>query len=131
MSNTIVRPVVVISVSLSILLGTQTILFSQQLSDPNFNAAVAKPAFTKKHPKVLFDEAHFNFHTAGGRYKAFSDLITNDGYRVTPNKQKFSKDSLKGYDVLIIANALGAESPSDSKASNPSFTEEECDAVRD
>ncbi|HJQ23456.1 MAG TPA: hypothetical protein VKA60_06030 [Blastocatellia bacterium] len=131
MRNTIIRSIVVITISFTIMLGTLNTIFSQQLSDPNFNANVAKPAFTKKHPKVLFDEAHFNFHTASGRYKAFADLITSDGYRVTPNKQKFSEDSLKSYDVLVIANALGAESLSDSKASNPAFTDEECDAVRD
>jgi len=44
-----------------------------QVADPNFKATVDNPAY-KKGPKVLFDEAHNNFHTTGGRYKPFADL---------------------------------------------------------
>jgi hypothetical protein len=105
--------------------------FAQQVADPNFDAKVSHPAYPKNGPKVLFDEAHNNFHTAGGRYKPFADLITNDGYQITPNKQKFSAGVLKGYDVLVISNALGAERMNMPEASNPAFTVEECDAVRD
>jgi hypothetical protein len=104
---------------------------AQQVADPNFDAKVAKPAYTKNGPKVLFDEAHNNFHTASGRYKPFADLITNDGYQITPNKQKFSAETLKGFDILVISNALGAERMNAPEASNSAFTGEECDAVRD
>lgn len=102
-----------------------------QMADPNFDARVAHPAYTKKGPKVLFDEAHNNFHTASGRYKPFADLITNDGYQITPNKQKFSRDTLKGFRILVISNALGNQRMGAPEASNPAFTDEECDAVRD
>jgi hypothetical protein len=102
-----------------------------QVADPDFDAKVAKPAYTKNGPKVLFDEAHNNFHTASGRYKPFADLIINDGYQLTPNKQKFSAAVLKGYDILVISNALGAPRMNAPEASNPAFTDEECDAVRD
>jgi hypothetical protein len=106
--------------------------FAQQIADPNFDTKVAKPAYAKKkHPKVLFDEAHNNFHTASGRYKPFADLITSDGYTVTPNKQKFTRDALKGFDILIISNALGAPQMGTPEAANPAFTDAECDAVRD
>src|SRR5580765_5689149 len=95
------------------LIITASILFAviqgQQVADPNFDARVAHPAYAKKGPKVLFDEAHNNFHTASGRYKPFADLIRNDGYRLTPNKHKFSAEVLKGYELLVISNALGAE----------------------
>jgi len=102
-----------------------------QIADPDFDAKVARPAYAKSGPKLLFDEAHNNFHTAGGRYKPFADLITNDGYQITPNKQKFSGETLKGFDILLISNALGAPRMNAPEASNPAFTEEECDAVRD
>jgi hypothetical protein len=69
--------------------------FSQQITDPNFNTKVARPAYTKNHPKLLFDEAHNNFHTAGGRYKGFAELITNDGYQVVSNKEKFTEQVLR------------------------------------
>jgi len=107
------------------------VAFAQQVADPNFDAKVAKPAYSKNGPKVLFDEAHNNFHTASGRYKPFADLITNDGYQVTPNKQKFSAETLKGFDILMISNALGAERMNLPEASNPAFSDQECDAVRD
>jgi hypothetical protein len=103
----------------------------QQVADPNFDPKVARPAYPKKHPKVLFDEAHNNFHTADGRYKPFADLITSDGYQVIPNKAKFSVETLKGHDLLIIANALGAPLMGVPDAGKPAFTDVECDAVRD
>jgi hypothetical protein len=101
------------------------------VADPNFDAKVPHPAYVKSGPKVLFDEAHHNFHTAGGRYKPFADLITNDGYQVTPNKEKFSAATLKGFDILVISNALGTDRMNTPEAANPAFTAEESDAVRD
>jgi hypothetical protein len=104
-----------------------------QRADPNFNTTVPHPAYAgaPKHPRILFDEAHHNFHTAGGRYKPFADLMTSDGYQVIPNREKFSPDVLKKGDILVIANALGAEGMGQPGAANPAFTDAECDAVRD
>lgn len=104
---------------------------AQQIADPNFDAKVAHPAYKKNGPKVLFDQAHHNFHTASGRYKPFADLISNDGYQVTPNQEKFSAAVLKGYNILVISNARGTEAASAPEASNPAFTDAECDVVRD
>ena len=95
--------------------------------DPGFNAHVVRPAYVNRHPRVLFDEAHNNADTSGGRYKPFADLITSDGYSVVPGKRTFSKSALTGYDVLVIVNAEG---PKNKRDASP-FTEEECDAVRD
>jgi hypothetical protein len=102
-----------------------------QMADPTFNAKVDKPAYKNHGPKVLFDEAHHNFHTATGRYKPFADLITNDGYQVVSNKEKFSPSVLKGYRILVISNALGAALMSEANASSPAFTEDESHVVRD
>ena len=104
-----------------------------QRADPGFNTKVARPAYAggPSHPRVLFDEAHHNFHTASGRYKPFAELITSDGYQVIPNKEKFSRDVLQKGDILVIANALGAENMGADEAANPAFTDAECDAVRD
>src|ERR1700754_4723193 len=97
---------------------------AQQVADPNFETKVAHPAYTKNGPTVLFDEAHNNFHTAGGRYKPFADLIASDGYQVFSSKEKFSAGTLKGYDILVIANAM-------APANQSAFTEAEADTVRD
>ena len=53
--------------------------------------------------------------------------MTNDGYSVVPNKEKFQATTLAGFDVLVIVNAAGPR----GQRANPAFTEEECDAVRD
>jgi hypothetical protein len=102
-----------------------------QRADPNFDTKVARPAYVAEHPRVLFDEAHHNFHTTDGRYRPFAELIANDGCKVLPSKGKFTGELLAGGDILIIANALGAAGMGQPGASNPAFTEAECDAVRD
>jgi hypothetical protein len=104
-------------------------LYSQQMADPDFNASVARPAYTRKHPKVVIDEAHSNFHTTEGRYKPFADLLKSDGYNVVPGTAKFQKASFKGVDVLVIANAAAADAS--DNLSGSAFSEQECDAVRD
>lgn len=100
-----------------------------QRADPTFDPHVAHPAYAsaERHPRVLFDEAHENFHTAGGRYKPLADLLTHDGYQVIPNTKLFSLAQLDKGDILIIANAR--EMPKTTGGS--AFTDAECDAVRD
>lgn len=131
----------VAAVALLLGLGYQRLAY-QQAPDPNFDAHVAQPAYTSTHPRVLFDQAHFNFHTAGGNYKPFAELIRSDGYEVVPNKRKFSPRTLQGYQVLVIANALGGKGAVAMLANLAgyhralqwelgAFTPEECDAVRD
>ena len=105
--------------------------FAQQLADPEFNVTVENPAYKKDGPRVLFDEAHHNFHTTEGRYKPFVDLLMNDGYRVIRNRQPFTKSTLSSFKVLVIANALGAEEMDDNGADGSAFTEEETQAVHD
>ena len=41
----------------------------QQLADASFKPHIASPAFAEgQGPLVSIDEAHYNFHTATGRY---------------------------------------------------------------
>ena len=49
---------------------------AQQQPDPEFNTTVENPAYKKEGPRVMFDEAHHNFHTE--RHKV---------YRTCPAKQ--------------------------------------------
>lgn len=116
---------------LSVLFVSSVAVLAQQLPDPEFNTAVENPAYKKDGPRILFDEAHHNFHTTEGRYKPFVDLLMNDGYRVIRNRQPFTKTSLSNFKVLVIANALGAEEMDDNGADASAFTEEECQAVQD
>ena len=115
----------------ALLLAAGMTALAQQIADPHFNTRVETPAYTKNYPRVLFDEAHNNFHTVSGRYKPFAELIFSDGYQVVVNRKPFTKESLKTFKVLVIANALGAEDMDDDGADQPAFTEGESDAVRD
>ena len=104
---------------------------AQQVANPNFNPQIGKPEFpADRGPVVMLDEAHFNFHTVEGRYKPFAELLRRDGYRVLPFRDKFSRDSLKGLQILVIANALAERNQQDWSLPNPSaFTDEEIKAV--
>jgi len=114
-----------------LLLVISATTFAQQSADPHFDARVENPAYTKNFPRVLFDEAHYNFDTTNNRYKPFADLIFNDGYHIATNRQPFTKESLKSFKILVIVNPLGGEEIDDDNASDPAFTVAECDAVSD
>ncbi len=125
MNNSFVRLMLTLSVLCGLLFGVALSTSAQQVADPNFNPKVTRPAYVQQHPKVLFDEAHSNFHTTEGRYKPFADLIASDGYQVVPNKEKFQQKILETYEILVIANALGTTEGASA------FAEQECDTVMD
>ncbi|HEX8653326.1 MAG TPA: hypothetical protein VF708_21100 [Pyrinomonadaceae bacterium] len=123
--NALLR-IVLRSASIILLLSFGT--HAQQIVDPDFKAPVERPAYPNKHPVVMIDEAHANYHTAGGHYKPFADLLTSDGYRVVAGTKKFQKGSLKGVRVLVISNAIAPDATNDT--SGPAFTDAECETVR-
>ena len=132
----------VLLITVSGLLGSAYSRFvAAQSPNPNFNARVSAPAYLDEHPRVLFDAAHFNFHTPERNYKPFADLIRNDGYEVVSNKEKFTPETLKDARVLVIVNALGAKgvlallanSAGYSRALHwklNAFSPQECEAVQ-
>src|ERR671912_1914402 len=97
------------AVTCALVLSLAIVAVAQQAPDPEFNITVENAAYKKDGPRVMFDEAHHNFHTTEGRYKPFVDLLMNDGYRVIRNRQPFTKATLSGFKILVISNALGAE----------------------
>jgi hypothetical protein len=120
-----------LAITCAVLLFTCVTALAQQQADPEFDVSVANPAYKKDGPRVMFDEAHHNFHTTEGRYKPFVDLLMNDGYRVIRNRQPFSKTTLSSYKILVISNALGAEEDDDEGADKSAFTDEEIQAVQE
>ena len=74
------------------------------IADTTFDTRVAVSTCQINCPVILFDEAHNNYHTAGGRYRAFASLIENDGFRVIRGLTPFTKKSLEPADVVIIAS---------------------------
>jgi uncharacterized protein (DUF2249 family) len=106
---------------------------AQQVPDTSFKPPIPNPAYRSgQGPVVILDEAHFNFHTAEGRYKPFSDLLRRDGYVVKASNSKFSKASLRDGQILVIANPLAERNRTDWSLPTPSaFSDEEIEAVRD
>ena len=105
----------------------------QQVSDTAFAPPIPNPMFKAgKGPVVFLDEAHFNFHTADGRYQPFATLLRRDGYDVSASKLAFSKASLKDAKILVIANALAERNKTEWTLPTPSaFTDDEVRAVAD
>ncbi len=108
--------------------GIATSCTTLQKPDKRYDVAVNNPAYIKQSPTVLYDEAHLNTHTSKGTYKPFVDLISNDGYKVYVNRQKFSIPVLQSYDVLVISNA---KSDKDLPRDAGAFADGECKAVAD
>jgi hypothetical protein len=106
---------------------------AQQMGDPDFSPRIVNPAYPAgKGPIVLIDGAHNNFHTAEGRYKPFAKLLGKDGYRVTPIVDRFTTESIRRGDILVIANALHKSNVKSWALPTPSaFTEKEISAVED
>src|SRR5262245_37057224 len=106
---------------------------AQPKPDFDFKPPIAKPAYPEtKGPLVLMDEAHFNNHKIIGRYLAFANLLFRDGYNIKSFTSKFTKDSLKGAKILVVANANSQRNQIDgSPPYDPAFTYEEVAAVRD
>jgi hypothetical protein len=105
---------------------------AQQVADPLADLSVAHPAFTATHPHVVIDAAHHNFHTVDGRYAPFAQVLRNDGMVVDGSNAPFTDASLRGVDILVIANPLAAvNAPANWKLPTPSaFTPDEIAAVR-
>ena len=106
------------------------VMESDEAPDPGFDAGVAHPAYEDAHPQVLFDEAHNNLHTSEGRYKPLVDLLTNDGYRVTANRARMTREVLQNYQILVLATPSPTPSGQPvSESSSLALSEDECDAV--
>jgi hypothetical protein len=105
---------------------------AQQVADLAYRPALPRPAYEAgRGPRVGIDEAHHNFHTAGGRYQPFAELLRRDGYVVSGAADRFSASSLAAADVLVIANPLHERNVADWSLPTPSaFGADEIAAVR-
>jgi hypothetical protein len=116
--------------------------FSAQRADYGWSPSVAQPSFASDHPRVLFDEDHFNASTAGltGRYWPFARLLRADGWDFVRGTSVFTSAALAGVRVLAIANATGAPkrqffginlpAATDRRRGDPAFTRAEIETLR-
>jgi hypothetical protein len=114
-----------------VLLMDRGIVWAQQEADLKYKPPLPRPAYESGNgPRIAIDGAHHNFHTAEGRYKPFAELLRRDGYRVEAMSKRFSAESLKGVDILVISNALHKSNDENWSGPNPSaFTKDEIAAV--
>jgi hypothetical protein len=125
-----VRRIKTVALAVGLVLATR--LLAQQVVDSSFKASVDRPAYAAgAGPRVAIDEAHDNFHTAGGQYKPLADLLTADGYRVSALAQKFDARLPADLKVLVVANARNLSAMRAGDITQPAFTDRECDALRD
>lgn len=117
---------------LLIVLISSNWLFSQQVADTTYNPIIQKPEYDLgKGPVVFIDEGHYNFHTKNGRFKAFSNLLERDGYKVMEYKGAFTNDELSKGKILVISNALNAINEEDWYVPTPSaFTKSEIEVIK-
>lgn len=105
----------------------------QQLADDRADIAVRNPEFQRNAgPTVAIDAGHHNYHTAGGRYRPFANLLRNDGLKVSDFSGTFSARALRETRLLVVANALPVSAPAirDWNSIQPSaFSPEEVHAV--
>jgi hypothetical protein len=104
-----------------------------QIADTGYSPGIPNAAFASgQGPRVFLDEAHFNFHTAGGRYTPFAKLLRRDGFVVDPLREKFTGASLAPARILVIANAMSIRNKDGNwTLPTPSaFTRDEIDAVQ-
>jgi len=114
----------------ALFLVTVNFVNAQQIPDESFNLEILTPSFILgEGPTVCIDEAHNNFHTIDGNYKAFTKLIRSDGYSAIGFDKKFTVNELSACDILVISNAIGESNdrvwsyPHDSAFSRVELTE--------
>ncbi|MEQ8330383.1 MAG: hypothetical protein RH859_07990 [Longimicrobiales bacterium] len=96
------------------LAGTPGPVAAQQVPDRGFLPPIGSATFAQgEGPEVGIDAAHVNFHTMEGRYQSFARLLARDGYKVRSNSSPFTASSLETLDILVIANAMHAQSEED------------------
>ncbi|HYA97506.1 MAG TPA: hypothetical protein VEH49_05385 [Methylomirabilota bacterium] len=132
--------------TLAVLAGLSVVVWlclPDQRPDPSFQPRVEAPAYPgPQHPHVYFDAGHWNIHTAEGRYKPFAELMRNDGYEIVSHRGTLTTEKLNGYQVLVIANALGWRGTAQQLVNllhwdrrvhvgGAAFGEAECAAVRE
>ena len=116
------------AVACLMLLATRAAL-AQQEPDTTFDTRVARPALVERAPRMLFDEAHHEFHRTTGRYRPFAELARHDGWRVRANAAPIDSSVLAAGDVLVVANALGDERMDRPEAARPAFSPAEITAI--
>ncbi|HYI76563.1 MAG TPA: DUF4350 domain-containing protein [Chryseolinea sp.] len=106
---------------------------SQQVADTLYNPVVSSPVYSRGQGSIIMlDDAHANFHTLNGRFKAFATVLKNDGYVLQASSESFTSAQLSRGKILVIANALHPSNGQQWTLPTPSaFTDTEIEVVND
>jgi hypothetical protein len=123
-----IKKVILMIISLSLFAD----MLAQQVADTTYQPAIFEPAYQNAAgPGVFIDEGHHNFHTKEGRYKAFSQLLERDGYKVREFQGELKASKLREGKILVISNALNEVNVTEWTLPTPSaFTGVEIETVR-
>ncbi len=104
-----------------------------QTADDRWSPTVTNPEFPLgKGPTILVDAAHGNFHTIDGRFSAFAELLSLDGYRVDSATREVTQELLDPVRVLVISNAIyGGEDAEWILPTHPAFWSKEVEIIVD
>ena len=104
-----------------------------QFADDQWSPSVTTPAFGQDAgPEILVDAAHGNFHTIDGRFAAFAELLTLDGYRVRSADEPVTSELLEPAAVYVISNAVyGGQDAEWILPTPPAFAPDEIAALVD
>lgn len=93
-------------ISIFLLFILSTALLAQQIPDTSYSPIIHQKMYPMDTGTLIhIDEAHNNFHTKDGRYRAFAQLMEADGYEVVTNLSRFTKTNFDEIEILVIANA--------------------------
>ncbi len=94
---------------LLVVAGTSLALWRGLAEPPGlpYEGAIARPLWTADGPPVLIDDAHWNAGTGSGRLRAFSELLTADGYTVLRDGNATRAEMLEDARIAVVANPLG------------------------
>jgi hypothetical protein len=106
---------------------------SGQVADAEWSPTVARPEFPHGDgPIVQVDAAHGNFHTIDGRFAAFAELLTLDGFQVRSADVPVTPELLARADVYVVSNAvLGGDDAEWTLPTPQAFAPQEIEAIAD
>jgi len=107
-------------------------VYAQQIGDDYYKPELKNKTYESgQGPIIYIDEGHHNFHTKEGRYKAFSNLLERDGYRVRSFTGPFTTSRLESGNIMVISNALNIINIENWYLPTPSaFTKKEISIIK-
>lgn len=106
---------------------------AQQVPDTSTFFVIDEMAYPEQDgPFIYVDAGHNNFHTLTGRYVAFGNVLTADGYQLAGQSEEITLAVLEKCAVYVIANPLHESNVGNWQNPCPSaFSEQEIMALKE